>query len=78
MLIDGEGGVIAGHGRIGAAKLLGISEVPVVGLSHLSEAQRRAYIIADNELLKLELEGLLEFDFDVSLTDLRWARSTAC
>ncbi len=88
MLIDGEGGVIAGHGRIGAAKLLGISEVPVVELSHLSEAQRRAYIIADNklaenaswdnELLKLELEGLLEFDFDVSLTDLRWARSTAC
>ena len=80
--------MIAGHGRIGAAKLLGISEVPVVELSHLSEAQKRAYIIADNklaenagwdnELLKLELEGLLEFDFDVSLTDLRWARSTAC
>jgi DNA modification methylase len=78
VLIDGEGGVIAGHGRIEAAKLLGISEVPVVELSHLSEAQKRAYIIADNklaenagwdnELLKLELQGLLEIDFDVSLT----------
>ncbi|MBV1868414.1 MAG: ParB N-terminal domain-containing protein [Marinosulfonomonas sp.] len=78
VLIDGEGGVIAGHGRIEAAKLLAISEVPVVELSHLSEAQKRAYIIADNklaenagwdeDLLKIELEGLLALDFDVSLT----------
>ncbi len=78
VLVDGEGGVIAGHGRIGAAKLLGIGEVPVVELSHLSEAQKRAYIIADNklaenagwdnELLKIELDGLLGLDFNVSLT----------
>ena len=78
VLVDGEGGVIAGHGRIEAANLLEIGEVPVVELSHLSEAQKRAYVIADNklaenagwdeDLLKIELEGLLALDFDVALT----------
>lgn len=78
VLVDGEGGVIAGHGRIEAAKLLGIGEVPVVSLEHLSEAQKRAYIIADNrlaenagwdaELLSIELQGLIDIEFDVSLT----------
>jgi len=78
VLVDGEGGVIAGHGRIEAAKLLGIVEVPVMSLEHLSEAQKRAYIIADNKfaenagwdegLLAIELQGLIDLSFDVSLT----------
>ena len=48
VLIDGEGQIIAGHGRVAAAKLLGIREVPTVRLSHLSEAEKRAYILADH------------------------------
>ena len=68
VLIDGENGIIAGHGRVFAARKLGLTEVPVIGLAHMSEAQRRAYIIADNklaenagwddELLRLELGAL--------------------
>jgi ParB-like chromosome segregation protein Spo0J len=50
VLIDGDGNVIAGHGRIEAAKLLGETDVPVLLLEHLSDAQKRAYIIADNKL----------------------------
>jgi ParB-like chromosome segregation protein Spo0J len=50
ILVDGDGGILAGHGRIEGAKLLGIVQVPVIELCHLSEAQRRAYIIADNRL----------------------------
>jgi ParB-like chromosome segregation protein Spo0J len=50
VLVDGDGGVIAGHGRIGAAKLLGLKAVPVLRLDHMSEAEKRAYIIADNRL----------------------------
>lgn len=80
VLIDAGGGVIAGHGRIAAAKLLGITDVPVLRLEHMSEARRRAYIIADNklaenagwdnDLLKIELQGLLDLniDFDIELT----------
>ena len=49
-LIDDENQIIAGHGRVEAAKLLGIDKVPVVRLSHLSEAEKRAYILADNRL----------------------------
>ncbi|MGE0409481.1 MAG: site-specific DNA-methyltransferase [Amphiplicatus sp.] len=74
VLIDDEGGVIAGHGRIEAAKLLGLAEVPTIRLSAMSPAQKRAYVIADNrlaeragwdrDLLKIELEGLLEMDLD--------------
>ncbi|MDO8432184.1 MAG: DNA methyltransferase [Candidatus Binatus sp.] len=80
ILIDPELGVIAGHGRIEAAKLLGISEVPTIRLDHMTEAQKRAYVIADNrlaenagwdrELLALELQYLsdLELDFDATIT----------
>ncbi|AEI94783.1 site-specific DNA-methyltransferase [Roseobacter litoralis] len=80
VLIDAGGGVIAGHGRIAAAKLLGITDVPVLRLEHMSEAQKRAYIITDNklaenagwdsDLLKIELQGLLDLsiDFDIELT----------
>ena len=50
VLVDGENGIIAGHGRVLAARKLGMSQVPVIELAHLSEAQRRAYILADNRL----------------------------
>jgi len=53
MLIDGEGRIIAGHGRLEAAKLLGMTTVPTIALSDLSETQRRAYMIADNRLADL-------------------------
>ena len=53
ILIDGAGNVIAGHGRIQAAKLEGIQEAPCVLVEHLSDAQRRAYILADNRLAEL-------------------------
>src|SRR6266542_5758672 len=50
ILVDSNAGIIAGHGRLLAARRLGLAEVPVVVLDHLSETQRRAYIIADNKL----------------------------
>src|SRR5260370_33076851 len=50
VLIDDQKQIIAGHGRVQAAKLLGIDGVPTVQLSHLSEAEKRAYILADNKL----------------------------
>jgi hypothetical protein len=53
ILIDGENNVIAGHGCILAAKLLGLAEAPTVRLEHLSEAQRRAFAIADNRLTEI-------------------------
>lgn len=80
ILVDDDNGVIAGHGRLAAAKLLGRCEVPTLRLSHMSEAQIRAYVIADNKLaenagwdatlLGLELKYLTELDiaFDVTLT----------
>lgn len=80
VLVDADGGVIAGHGRIEAAKLLGIGEVPTIRLDHMTEAQKRAYVIADNrlaenagwdrELLALELQYLsdLDLDFDATIT----------
>jgi DNA modification methylase len=78
VLIDGERRIIAGHGRVAAAKLLGMDRVPTVRLEHLSEVQKRAYIIADNRLaelagwdetlLAIELKYLTEFDFSVELT----------
>jgi hypothetical protein len=76
VLVDGERGIIAGHGRVLAARKLGLDEVPVIELSHLTEAQRRAYVIADNklalnagwdlDLLKLELQEL-DGKFDLAL-----------
>ena len=78
VLIDEQGGIIAGHGRVMAAKKLGLAEVPCVVLDGLSEAQKKAYIIADNKLalnsgwdadiLKVEMERLGELGFDLSLT----------
>ena len=78
ILVDKENSVIAGHGRILAARKLNIKKVPVICLDHLTEAQKRAYILADNrmaldagwdeELLKLELGELNDIDFDLSLT----------
>jgi ParB-like chromosome segregation protein Spo0J len=78
VLIDGENGIIAGHGRVLAAQKLNLGEVPCIRLSHLTDTQRRAYIIADNklalnagwdeELLGLELADLREEGFDLDLT----------
>src|SRR6202167_4953762 len=77
ILVDTKAGIIAGHGRLLAARKLGLTEVPVIVLDHLSEAQKRAYVIADNqlalnagwndELLRMELAALREESFDVSL-----------
>lgn len=77
VLIDQDGGVIAGHGRLMAARKLGVSEVPTITLEGLTKAQRKAYVIADNqlalnsgwneELLKLELQGLKDLEFDLSV-----------
>src|SRR6188472_2331990 len=50
VLIDDDAGIIAGHGRVAAAKVLGWTEVPVIRLSQLSESEKRAYVIADNKL----------------------------
>lgn len=78
VIIDRDFGVIAGHGRILAAKEEGIAEVPCVFADHLTEAQKKAYIIADNrmamdagwdeELLRVEIEALQAQAFDLSLT----------
>lgn len=78
VLIDEKGMIIAGHGRLMASKQLEMEEVPCIELKGLTEAQKKAYIIADNkmalnagwdeELLKLELENLKELDFDLDLT----------
>ena len=77
VLLDGDNGIIAGHGRVMAANKLGITEVPCIELSHLSKAQKQAYIIADNklalnagwdeEMLRVEMEELKESDFDIDL-----------
>jgi DNA modification methylase len=78
VLVDGERGVIAGHGRLMAARKLGMDEVPVIELSHLTPAQKRAYILADNklalnagwdeDLLRIELGDLKLDGFDLGLT----------
>ena len=77
ILIDENNGVIAGHGRLEAAEKLGINEVPCIVLSGLTETQKKAYVIADNQLalnagwdidlLKEEINELYENDFDVDL-----------
>lgn len=78
VLIADDDTIIAGHGRVLAAKQLGMREVPTVRLSHMSEAERRAYILADNklalnagwdqDLLAIELQALVDLDFDVEIT----------
>jgi DNA modification methylase len=78
ILVDGDAGIIAGHGRLLAARELGMTTVPVIELPHLTEAQKRAYVIADNRLaldagwdealLAEELKALGELDFNLELT----------
>src|SRR5271168_100911 len=78
ILADPDGHIIAGHGRLQAARALGLTEVPTIILEGLSEAQKRALRIADNkialnagwdlEILQLELKELASLDFDVDLT----------
>jgi len=77
ILVDGESGVIAGHGRLLAARKLGQKEVPVIELAHMTESQKRAYVIADNQLamnagwdttlLSLELADLKEQGFEMDV-----------
>jgi len=78
VLIDADGGIIAGHGRVMGARQLGLAEVPCIRLGHLTDAQRRAYVIADNRLalnagwddamLALEMRDLMDEGYDVGLT----------
>src|SRR5579863_6304597 len=79
ILVDTKAGIIAGHGRLLAARKLGLKEVPVIILDHLSEAQKRAYILADNQLalnagwdddvLRSELAALQAEDFNVGRSE---------
>jgi ParB-like chromosome segregation protein Spo0J len=78
ILIDGTAMILAGHGRLEAAKRLGMSEVPTVTIAGLSKSEKRAIVVADNrlperaewnfELLKKHFEGLIDLNFDVELT----------
>ncbi|MCO6798167.1 ParB/Srx family N-terminal domain-containing protein, partial [Pseudomonas aeruginosa] len=78
ILAGSDGVIVAGHGRLAAARKLGLTTVPVVVLDHLTPTQRRALVIADNkiaenagwdeELLRLELEALQDEGFDLDLT----------
>jgi DNA modification methylase len=78
VLVGPQGGIIAGHARVLAARKLGYTEIPIIVLGHLSENQKRAFILADNklalnagwdfEMLRLELEALAEQNFDLELT----------
>ena len=78
VLISDDGEIVAGHGRVEAAKLLRWKTVPTIALSHLSETERRAYVLADNklalnagwdrEILAIELQALVDLQFDVELT----------
>ena len=80
VLVDADNRIVAGHGRVEAAKRLGLANVPTIRLDHLSDAERRAYVIADNrlaelagwdrEILRIELQGLADLDlgFDLEIT----------
>lgn len=77
LLIDEQGGIIAGHGRLLAAQKLGFNEVPAITLQGLSDAQKKAYVIADNQIalnagwdidmLRREVESLMEMEFDTGI-----------
>lgn len=77
VLVDAENGILAGHGRVLAARKLGLDEIPTIDGSDMTKTQQRAYVIADNklalnagwddELLQLEIEDLKELDFDVEI-----------
>ena len=78
IIVDGNSGIIAGHGRVLAMQKLGMADVPVIDASHLTDIQRRAYVIADNklalnadwdsEMLRVELDELGKDGFDLELT----------
>lgn len=80
ILTDGDNGIIAGHGRFAAAQKLGLETVPVIELAHLSDVEKKAYILADNrlaesggtewdfDLVALELQSLEDSGFDIDLT----------
>lgn len=79
VLVDNDGGIIAGHGRVDAARKLNLTELPTITLGHLTEAQKKAYILADNrlaeigsewdlDLVALELDQIAELDLDIDLT----------
>ena len=78
VLVSDAGEILAGHGRVAAAKLLGLRTVPTIALSHLSATERRAYVLADNKLalnagwdretLAIELQALIDLEFDVEVT----------
>jgi ParB-like chromosome segregation protein Spo0J len=77
-LVSDENQILAGHGRVQAAKLLGMVKVPIVRLSQMTEAERKAYLLADNklalnagwdrEIRAIELQGLVDVEFDIELT----------
>lgn len=85
ILVSDSGEIVAGHGRVSAAKLLGLTTVPTITLSHLTDAERRAYVLADNKLalnagwdrdiLAIELQGLIDLDFDIELTGFSLAET---
>src|SRR5690606_8025044 len=83
VLIGEDDQIIAGHGRVAAARLLGLDQVPTLALAHLTPAERRAYVLADNkiaanagwdrDLLAIELQGLIDMEFDLELTGFELA-----
>src|SRR5436305_1669955 len=83
VLVDDQNQIVAGHGRVEAAKLLGLQAVPTMRLSHLSETDKSAYILADNklaekavwdkEILAIELQGLIDLDVEIELTGFETA-----
>ena len=87
IIVDGQNGIVAGHGRVLAAQKLGLVEVPVIEAAHLSAAQKQAYVLADNrlaldagwdnDLLKIELQDLAAEGFDLSLTGFDIGEMTA-
>jgi len=78
VLIDASGAIICGHGRVEAASRLGLNRVPTLRIEHLSDAEKRAYILADNklaekagwdrEILAIELQALVDMDFEIKIT----------
>ena len=80
IITDGQSGIVAGHGRVMAAQKLGLDTLPTIDAAHLTEAQRRAYVLADNrmaldagwdnDLLRIELQDLDAAGFDLALTGI--------
>lgn len=87
IIVDGQNGIVAGHGRVMAAQKLGLASLPVIDAGHLTEAQKRAYVIADNRLaldagwdndmLKIELQDLDAQGFNLTITGFEIGELTA-